>query len=104
MLLPLVLGLVLGAVGVVFALENTFLVTVSFLGWEISSSLAVIVILSILLGAMAAILMTLPGAIKTYFTISGLKRENKKLAKDVVHAQKMDAISPVPPASQPPQE
>lgn len=90
------MGLILGAAGVIFALQNVFPVTVTFLGWEMTASLAVIVILSLILGVLTSILMTVPGAIENYFTISQLKRENKKLIKEV--------NSPVPPSSQRPRE
>ena len=103
MLFSLITGLILGAAGVIFAFQNVFPVTVTFLGWELSASLAVIVILSLIIGALTSILMTVPGAIQNYFTISHLKRENKKLVKEVVSA-KEEINSPVPRASQPPQE
>lgn len=104
MILSLVLGLVLGAASIIFALQNTFPVTVTFLSWGLNASLAIIIILSLLLGALISILITIPGVIRNYFTISGLKKENRKLHEEVVRAQKAEITSLVPPTSQPPRE
>lgn len=103
MILFLFLGLVLGGFGVVFAFQNNFEVTVTFLGWELTGSLAVVIVISLLVGVVISVLMTMPRAIKNYFVISGLKKENNRLAKELSHAQKMEIISPPPQASQPPQ-
>ena len=90
MLLTLILGLLIGATAVVFAFQNIFQVTVTFMTWELTSSLAVIIILALLTGALISTLMTLPGAIKNSFIISKLKRENGKLKEAV-------AVKPEPP-------
>jgi uncharacterized integral membrane protein len=79
MLISLVLGLVMGAVSVIFALQNNFPVTVTFLGSDFTSSLAVITVLSILAGIIITLLFSLPGAIRNSFLISRLKKENKKM-------------------------
>jgi lipopolysaccharide assembly protein A len=83
MLLSLVLGLIMGAAAVIFALQNVFPVTVTFLAWELTSSLAVLIILSMVMGILISILMTIPGAIRSSFTISKLKKQNKKLSNEV---------------------
>jgi len=75
----LIAGLFLGAVSVMFALQNIFPVTVTFLAWDMTASLALIVSIAVLVGFVVAILFTLPESIKNYFAISKLQKENRKL-------------------------
>ncbi len=84
MLFSLLFGLIIGAGAVVFALQNVFPVTVTFLGWELTSSLAVLLILSMVVGALISMLLTIPGAFKNHFAISRLQKENRKLAEKIV--------------------
>ena len=79
----LILGLVIGSISVTFALQNFFSVTVSFLVWDITASLALIVLVSILSGLLVATLFTIPKSIRKAFTISRLKKENKKMKKEL---------------------
>ena len=46
MILSLILGFLLGAAALLFALQNTAIVALSFLGWQFESSLAVVIILA----------------------------------------------------------
>lgn len=73
----------MGAVSVIFALQNNFPVTVRFLGSDFTSSLAVITVLSILAGIIITMLFSLPGAIRNAFLISRLKKDNKKLLDEL---------------------
>lgn len=88
MLFSLFLGLIIGAGVMVFAFQNIFPVTVSFLGWELTSSLATLIILSMIVGALISALITIPKSIKNYLTIAKLQKENKKLAEEALAAQK----------------
>ncbi len=72
-------GLLLGAISVIFVLQNVFSVTVTFFAWTITAPLAVIISASILMGILAALVVTLPESISNSFTISRLQKENKKL-------------------------
>lgn len=78
-MLSLIVGLFLGAVSVIFALQNIFSVTVTFLAWDITASLALIISIAILVGFVVAVLFTLPESIKNYFAISKLQKKNKEL-------------------------
>ncbi len=96
MLISLILGLVLGAGAVVFALQNVFPVTVTFLGWDLTASLATLLILAMVVGALISILMTIPGAIKNSFLISRLRKENKKLAEVKTQPEEVVVVTEVP--------
>lgn len=99
MLISLILGLIIGAIAVVFALQNIFPVTVTFLTWELTSSLAVLISLAILIGIVICALISIPESIKNSFAISALRRENKKIADELaaLHRTKTDTtiITPV---------
>jgi uncharacterized integral membrane protein len=82
MLLSLIFGLIIGAISVIFALQNIFPVTVTFMVWQLSTSLAVIIIFAILIGLTIGVIISIPETVKSIFTISKLKRENKKLSDE----------------------
>ena len=79
MIIFLILGLLLGATAVIFALQNTIIVTVNLFSWHLQGSLAIVLILAMTTGAMVSILISLPGHIKKSFQLASLRRENKKL-------------------------
>lgn len=82
MIFFLFLGFVLGAVAVIFILQNTEVVALTFLQWQFDTSLALVVICSILVGALIALFITLPGAIGDSFTVRRLNKHNKLLTKE----------------------
>lgn len=83
MIILFILGLLLGAVAVIFSLQNITVVTVSFFEWQVDGSLAVILILAILTGILVCLLILLPGTIQTALRLRALTKENKKLEEDL---------------------
>lgn len=83
MIIPLILGFVLGAAAILFALQNTEIVALTFLGYSFESSLALLVLIALAVGALAAFLIALPSAITERLRFMGLKGENKKLKGEV---------------------
>ncbi len=97
MLISLVFGLIVGAISVIFALQNIFPVTVTFMIWNFNTSLAVIIALAIFVGIMISVIFSIPGAVRNIFTISHLKKENEKLSEKIdtinkVNQQAIDTI------------
>lgn len=78
MLISLVLGLLLGMVAVVFAFQNVAIVTVMFMGYHFQGSLALIILLSVAVGVVISLLISVPGNIKRSFQISRLRKENAR--------------------------
>jgi uncharacterized integral membrane protein len=104
MLLTLILGFILGAAVILFVLQNTAVVALTFLGWQFESSIAVLVILSVLIGAVLAALVTLPSAIGSSFAIRRLRKHNVTLAREAeAHKQAADEASAKLIAAQTPQ-
>ena len=83
MIILFVIGLLLGVVSVIFALQNIAVVTISFFSWQLTGSLALILLLAITSGILIAILLLLPEFINNYFKYKNLKKENKDLAEEL---------------------
>jgi len=75
----LVFALLISLFAVVFAVQNTAMVTVSFLMWDFDNSLAVVILLTIFTGVLISILMSLPGWIKNRVYLMNLRKKNKDL-------------------------
>jgi len=89
-------ALLVALVAVLFALQNVAPVTVAFLTWTFSGSLAVVVILATLAGAVAALLALLPALIRGRVQRSRLQRQVAEL-ESRVQALPSGARVPGPP-------
>lgn len=87
MILSLILGFLLGAAALLFALQNTAVVAVSFLGYQFESSLALLILITFAAGVLVSLLVSIPSAMKDSFRIMGLKKENRKLAETLASQQ-----------------
>lgn len=87
MFILFILGIFIGGVAIVFALQNAAIIAVTFLAWQFEASVSLIVIMSVLVGAIIGALLTIPGAIRNYFKFESLKRQNRKL-EDTLEEQK----------------
>lgn len=83
MQITFIAGILVGIVGVLFALQNNVSVTVTFLGWRFEGSLALILLSSLAAGAAVAALITVPGAIKGRWTRSRQRRQIDDLREQV---------------------
>ncbi len=64
MQLALFAALAVAGLAVVFALQNNALVTLSFIAWTFQSSLAVVLMVTLVAGAFASFLASLPGMVR----------------------------------------
>lgn len=85
MIIFLIIGIILGALSVVFALQNVEVVTVSFFNWSIQGSLSVIILVSLVLGMLIALLLTLPEMVGHGYRMRRLMRENEELESEMRH-------------------
>lgn len=101
MILSLIAGFVLGIAALLFAVQNIQAVALTFLNWQFETSLAVVVLTSILLGILISLLASLPSALSDHFRIKRLRKENEYLAEEVdAHRQAAQAAAPpTPPAT-----
>lgn len=82
-----IFGFVLGIGALIFALQNTAVVTLSFMGWQFESSLALLVVVTLVVGMLISALALLPSAIAESIKIMSLKNENKKLVEELEKKQ-----------------
>ena len=87
MIIFLIFGILIGGAAVVFALQNTVAITVTFFAWQLGGSLSTILILAVLAGVLASLLIVLPEGISNYFQYRKLKKENTKL-EELLRKQK----------------
>ncbi|MHB0989323.1 MAG: LapA family protein [Bellilinea sp.] len=104
----LVLALVIAIIAVIFALQNTAAVTVSFFFWQFHESLALVLLLTVILGVLIGILTILPGSIRSKWRISSQRKKVDILEKalQAEKAQHEEAVRQLellknPPAPEP---
>lgn len=82
MQLFLILGIVFAIGAVTFALQNGGPVTVGFAFWHYDSSLAVVLLVALALGALIAALVSTPSVIKGQWAGARLRRQVASLEED----------------------
>jgi putative membrane protein len=82
MQLFLILGIVFAIGAVTFALQNSDPVTVGFVFWHYDSSLAVVLLVALALGALIAALVSTPSVIKGQLAGARLRRQVASLEDD----------------------
>ncbi len=75
MLLSLIVGMVLGGLSVIFALQNVGSVSVSLLAWQVQAPIALVLLATAVSGVLAATLAILPRMIRDEFIIASQKRQ-----------------------------
>jgi uncharacterized integral membrane protein len=84
MFIFLIIGIAVGAITVVFALQNIVTITVTFFAWQLTGSLALILILAVISGLIISTLFALPGILRSHFQILALRKQVKKLEADLL--------------------
>lgn len=105
----LILALLIAIVAVVFALQNTAAVTVSFFVWQFDQSLALVLLLTVALGVLIGIFTVLPGALRSKWRLKSQRKKMDGLEKSLQQEkiQREDALRQLellknPPVSTPP--
>lgn len=78
-ILFLIFSLIIAFFAILFAVQNTEPVTVHFFAWETEQSLAMLLFLSLLVGAFIVFLVTIPSLIKNKVTISRQRKKANQL-------------------------
>ncbi len=89
MFIFLIIGLLLGGLVVIFALQNMTEITVTFLVWQFQGSLALILVLAAVAGMIIYGFLSMPESVKKYFVISKLQKDKAAL-KDEVEEKKIE--------------
>ena len=96
MIILFIIGILLGAVAVVFALQNIAVITVTFFSWELTGSLALVLLITILSGMLIAIFLLLPQFIKSHFKFKNLQKEKEGLAEELRKQKELTVFSKKP--------
>lgn len=75
----IIAALVIAILAVVFAIQNADIILVSFLAWQFQGSMALVLLLTFVLGFIAGLLIILPKLIKRSFMASGQKKKIEEL-------------------------
>lgn len=81
LLLTLILALVFAILAVIFASQNPTIVTISFYGYSVEGSLAVIILIAVGIGVIIGALIMAPGAIKRGLELRSHRRKVGGLEK-----------------------
>ncbi len=79
----LILALVIAIIAVIFALQNTTAITISFFLWQVSGSLALVVLITLALGVLVGWLFAAPSLVKGSFQGSSQRKRIAALEKEV---------------------
>lgn len=79
------IGIILGLAMFVFALQNTSIATVRFLGGEFDISLALLIVLSAILGMALSMAISLPSVIRTAMKMNDMKKQNESFRNEAAH-------------------
>lgn len=89
MIFFLLLGAVIGGLSVIFVLQNIVPITVTFLTWQIEGSLAVILFLAMIVGAIMTLLVLLPGLIRDEYRYSQLRKQKQEVEDELSDTRKV---------------
>lgn len=104
MIALIVLGILLGALAVMFALQNITPITVAFLTWHITGSLATVLFVTLIVGFVISLLFSIPSVIRNYMVFRELNNRNKKLEADLLEVKRQLADAQNKLAAQTPPE
>lgn len=83
----LIFGSILGAISVVFVLQNITPITVSFFAWQFDGSLALILFLALLAGILLTVLMLFPGFVRDEVRAVTLRKRIRALERELEDAR-----------------
>ena|SRR3989344_6565019 len=95
MVIFLILGVLVGAISVVFVLQNITPVTVSFFTWHMDGSLAVILFLAFASGVLMTLLFLLPSFIRDEWRYSRLRKRTRSLEDELAQAKQTAPAEPI---------
>lgn len=75
MQIMLVFSLIIAFLAIVFAIQNTVVTPIRFMIWESEGSLALILFIALVAGALISYLATAPGLVRRRMTISSQKKQ-----------------------------
>ena len=90
MVFLVIIGLIMAILAILFAFQNATVVSISFGVWELEQSLAIILIVTLGLGIIISLLLSLPTILKRGWQVAGYK---KKIADLQSHLESQSKLS-----------
>ena len=75
-------ALILALLVTLFAVQNNQPITISFLFWSIEGSLALVLMITLVLGIVIGVLLMAPGSLRNRLQIGGLQRSVRALEQE----------------------
>ncbi len=97
-----IFGIAVAVAAVAFALQNNVPVTVTFLLWRFDSSLAMVLLLALALGAIIVALVSTPRALRSQWQITRQRNEIAALKATNADLEKITPASARKPETEPP--
>ena len=98
----LIVALVIAIVAVIFALQNTMTITISFLAWEVTGSLSLVLLITLAIGVVIGLLVLSPSAIKSSLAASSTRKRVGSLEKELdEHKARVAELTKPKPATPP---
>ena len=101
----LIIGLVIAVLAVIFALQNSMTVTISFLAWEVTGSLSLVLLITLAIGALIGLLVLAPSVIKHSIAASNSRKRVGALEKELDEKKsriaELEKPNPVPIVPEP---
>ena len=79
----LIFALVIAVIAVIFALQNTMVIPISFLAWKVTGSLSLVLLVTLAIGAVIGLLVLAPSTIKHTLAASGHRKRIGLLEKEL---------------------
>ena len=96
-----VIALVLALLVTVFAVQNNQPITISFLFWSIDGSLALVLMITLVLGIIIGVLLMAPGSVRSRFKVGGLQRSVRSLEQEKAAAEEAIVTDPAQSEAEP---
>lgn len=96
----IIMVLLVAVVAVIFALQNSAAITISFFSWSISGSLSLFLIVTLAVGLLLGVLLMVPSVFRRSRVASGLKRQVSALEKEKSKAGQASAEVAAPADSE----
>jgi putative membrane protein len=98
----LIVALLIAVVAVIFALQNTMLISISFFTWKVTGSLSLVLLITLAIGVVIGLLVLAPSAIKNTMRVSGHRKHIGVLEKELdEHKAKVAELQKPKPATPP---
>lgn len=101
----LIVALVIALVAVIFALQNTMTITVSFLAWVVTGSLSLVLLVTLAIGVIIGLLFLVPSTIRNSMAASSHRKRIGSLEKELdehkARVAELQKPKPTDPLEQP---